>query len=56
MKRRHKAFHRTRGRRFAVPINRCVRGMPVKGNMAPWFLKHALSRPEYKRRRLAEVA
>lgn len=36
--------------RFAIPTNRCVRGQPVKGKVAPWFLKVALSKPIYKRR------
>ncbi len=42
--------------RFAVKQNRCVRGQPIKGKTAPWFLKYPLSRPESKRRRLAEAA
>jgi len=56
MRRKGKSLgHRSRSR-FAIPTNRCVRGQPIKGQIAPWYLKHALSRPAYKRRQLAEVA
>ena len=44
-------------RRFAVTVNRCVRGQPMSGKASPWFLKQWGSRPSYKLKRLlAEVA
>jgi len=56
MRRKGKSVeHRSRSR-FAIPTNRCVRGQPIKGNTAPWFLKHYGSRPKYKRRQLSEAA
>ncbi len=42
--------------RFAIPTNRCVKGQPVKGQTAPWFLKRWGSRPVYKLKRLSEAA
>ncbi len=38
------------------PANRTVRGQPMPNKSdAPWYGKQALSRPESKRRRQAEV-
>lgn len=44
--------------RFAIPIRGFVRGVPVRSNTAPWFLKPWGSRPasKTKRRALAAVA
>lgn len=54
MPRPKRSQHRNQGRRFARPQGQ-DRAAPVRGNMAPWFLKSFGSRPASKLKPAAQT-